>query len=110
MSNSHPIDPKRRRLIKFGALSVAAVPLSQLLLTRPSHAQEQLSEDDPTAKALSYVHDASASDKRTDDTALCSNCNLYQGADGEEWGPCAIFPGKLVKADGWCASWVKKPG
>ncbi|WP_449357869.1 high-potential iron-sulfur protein [Alishewanella longhuensis] len=38
----------------------------------------------------------------------CANCNLIQGEDGQEWRPCAIFPGKLVASEGWCAAWVKK--
>ena len=25
-------------------------------------------------------------------------------------GPCDIFPGKLVNANGWCKVWVLKPG
>jgi len=33
-----------------------------------------------------------------------------QGADGEQYRPCNIFPGKLVSANGWCSAWVKKPG
>ncbi|MCC5853104.1 MAG: high-potential iron-sulfur protein, partial [Alkalimonas sp.] len=36
----------------------------------------------------------------------CHNCNLIQGEDAD-WRPCAIFPGKLVANEGWCAAWVK---
>jgi hypothetical protein len=83
-----------------------------LLLTRPSLAQEELTEDDPVAMALKYHKDASAVDPsvRANTEAFCYNCNLFQGKEGEELGPCAIFPGKLVRANGWCASWVQKTG
>jgi hypothetical protein len=67
-----------------------------------------VSEADPTAKALNYSADATKSTKRTDKTALCSNCSLYSGKAGAGDGPCALFPGKSVSAKGWCSSWVKK--
>ena len=60
----------------------------------------QLTEDDPTAQSLKYVH-ASATDGQ-----ICANCALVQGADGDEWRPCQIFPGKLVNAKGWCFVWA----
>ncbi len=69
-----------------------------------ANAQEQLSEDDATAKALKYVH------KSTTEGSSCSNCMYIQGEAGQEWRPCAIFPGKLVNSKGWCSAWVKKPG
>jgi len=31
-----------------------------------------------------------------------------QGEDGAEWRPCAIFPGKVVAAKGYCSAWLKK--
>ena len=60
--------------------------------------------EDPTAKALAYVHDSA------DANQLCQGCQLYTDAASAEWGPCAIFPGKLVSARGWCKSWVKRAG
>ena len=30
------------------------------------------------------------------------------GKAGAVEGPCPLFPGKSVAANGWCASWVKK--
>ncbi len=58
--------------------------------------------EDPTAKALAYVHNS------PDANQLCQGCQLYTDAASAEWGPCAIFPGKLVSAKGWCKSWVKR--
>ena len=59
---------------------------------------------DAQAKALAYVHLSAKPD------ANCANCQLYTGSADAEWGPCAIFPGKLVASAGWCSAWVKKAG
>jgi len=75
---------------------------------------QQLSLDDPSAQALGYKHDAANVDlqkypQRAKDEAAnhyCSNCALFQGKDGDEWGPCALFPGKLVNARGWCSGYA----
>jgi len=105
----HAPDNSRRRFIKLTAIGLAAAPCANILLSgRTAHAADLISESDPSAAALAYVADATKSDKRTDKTALCSNCGLYTGKEGEETGPCAIFPGKLVHANGWCTAWVKK--
>ena len=72
----------------------------------------QLSEDDPTAVSLGYVHDATTVDTakyaRYEAGQQCSNCALFQG-DGE-WAGCSIFPGKAVKATGWCSVYAPKAG
>ena len=106
MSESR-IDRQKRRLLKVSLMGVAAIPLGVLVVQgRALAGVQQLSEDDPTAKALNYVHDASSApaDKRKEG-ALCKNCNLIQGQEGE-WRPCSIFPGKVVNENGWCAAWV----
>jgi len=101
-------DLKRRRVLALTAASVVVVPLANLATRGTAMAGElpHLSEDDPTAKALSYVHDAAnaPADKRKDGT-YCKNCNLVKGNEGT-WVGCAIFPGKAVNAGGWCAGWV----
>jgi hypothetical protein len=91
-------DNSRRRFIKLTAIGLAAAPFANALL----------SESDPQATALGYKADATKAEKRTDAAALCSNCGLYTGKEGEASGPCAIFQGKLVAANGWCTAWVKK--
>lgn len=72
----------------------------------------KLSEDDPMAKAMKYTNDASSVDpaSRNNPAAdqTCANCALIQGADGEAWRPCQIFPGKSVAAAGWCSVWAPK--
>lgn len=72
----------------------------------------KLDEKDPQAESLAYRHDATtvdpAKNPRYKSGQLCSNCILYQGKDGEQWGGCSIFPGRLVNADGWCNVYAPK--
>ncbi len=74
----------------------------------------KLSADDPQAKSLSYVEDAttinSARQPRFQAGQACSNCALFQKKDDPDWGGCSIFPGKLVNAAGWCSVYAPKPG
>ena len=85
-----------------------AAPFSSVLSLTASAADAPLvSSDDPTAVALKYVDDA-AKAKDAKPGSKCANCTLYQGTADSAQGPCAIFPGKQVKATGWCASWTAK--
>ena len=83
------------------------------LITRVSHAQEIVSNDDATALAMGY-----AADHTTVDTAKwakkaapggenqkCTNCTIYQRID-DDYGLCPIFVGKRVHANGWCNGWL----
>ena len=63
--------------------------------------------DDPTAKALKYINDASKSSDAMPGST-CANCAFYQGAAGSARGECSLFPGKTVRAIGWCSSWNRK--
>ena len=91
----------RRQFLGSGA-ALAAISPTFLLSSRIAVADvPQLDPNDPQAKALSYVHASPQSDR------VCANCQLYTGAADSEWGPCAIFPGKLVAAGGWCSAWVE---
>jgi phage protein U len=92
----------RRDFMKFTGSTLIGLTLGGVALR--AQAQEQLSVDDATAKALNYTPAS------TVEGAKCSNCMYVQGADGEPHRPCNIFPGKLVNANGWCSAWVKKPG
>jgi hypothetical protein len=92
----------RRDFLKLSGSTVIGLTLGGVALR--AQAQEQLSADDPTAKALNYTPSS------TVEGAKCANCMYVQGADGEQYRPCNIFPNKLVNADGWCSAWVKKPG
>lgn len=92
----------RRDFLKLSGTSLIGLTLGGVALR--VNAQEQVKLDDPTAVALKYVHSSEIEDKN------CSNCQYVQGEDGQEWRPCAFFPGKVVNAKGWCAGWMKKAG
>ena len=80
-------------------------------------AQEYIAEDNQMAQSLGYKENASSVDSsvRVDkgDTKgseqYCTNCQFYVEKEGVEGGGgCQLFPGKLVKAKGWCKSWALK--
>jgi hypothetical protein len=102
------IDESRRRLLKRVTLGAALIPIAGFpLRTAIAGDLPPLSADDPTAKALKYVSDVSnAPDAKPG--SKCANCKLYQGAAGSTEGGCLLFPGKAVKAAGWCSSWTAK--
>ncbi len=109
-----PHDPRRRRVLATAVAAVAAVPFANGLLARQGWAADlpHLSEDDPTASALKYRHDAADAprSKKSGVAAgdqYCHNCRFIQGDSGQ-WRGCDIFPGKAVNADGWCTSWLPK--
>ncbi|MBX2869533.1 MAG: high-potential iron-sulfur protein [Acidiferrobacterales bacterium] len=85
--------------------TAAVVPL-QTLFSGVSFAEglSKLGEQESLAVALGYQETSTNPDQ------ICANCSLYAPDSKTEWGQCAIFPGKLVAAQGWCKSWVVKPG
>jgi hypothetical protein len=96
----------RRRLLQRLAVSAAGIPLAAAVMRRALAASAPLlSVNAPEAKAVKYVENAKdaagAAAGRT-----CANCGLYQGPEGSAQGPCQLFPGKEVKASGWCSSWA----
>jgi hypothetical protein len=95
----------RRLLLRRIAMTSALVPV--LARMPAAHAQEAplISVDDPIAKAVKYVEDASQA-KGAMPGSTCANCALYQGKAGAPNGGCQIFPGKSVVAAGWCTSWA----
>lgn len=81
-------------------------------LASGAQAQQKVSPSDPQAAALGYVDDTTKADqkkfpKHTNDQK-CAGCQFYTAAANSKEGPCAVFGGKLVAANGWCNSWVKK--
>jgi len=102
------IDESRRRLLKSFTLGVALVPIATIPLRAAIAADLPfVTADDPTAKSLKYVTDASkAPDAKPG--SKCGNCSLYQGAAGSAQGGCLLFPGKAVNSTGWCSSWTAK--
>lgn len=101
----------RRKFIQLSAATAAGC-LMQSSRQAMADDMPHLAEDDPMASAMKYTHDSSSVDPATRTNPAeeqhCANCALVQGADGQEWRPCQIFPGKLVNADGWCSVWAPK--
>ncbi|KLV09398.1 MULTISPECIES: high-potential iron-sulfur protein [Photobacterium] len=95
----------RRGFLKLSLGSLIGITIGNQLLVKPARAEDlpHLTSDDPQAKALKYVEQAPDSEKH------CGNCALLQGNEGDEWRPCALFPGKAVNVNGWCSAWAKKP-
>jgi len=98
---------KTRRLFvnKLGS-GIATLPILGLLGSARVLAADdpQLSPDDPTAKSLNYTHASADAARR------CAGCQFYSGTAGDAWGPCVIFPGKRVNANGVCNSWYARAG
>ncbi len=73
----------------------------------------KVTPDDPTAKSLGYVEDASKLDPAKEANfkkgSHCASCTLFKAAEAKNgYGPCAIFQGKLVSQNGWCRAYVAK--
>lgn len=91
----------------------AAEPEPQQAMESDSGDMPRLSLDDSQAQALGYKHDAANVDpqkypQRVEGN-VCRNCALYQAGPDTEWGPCTLFPGKQVKATGWCSGYTPRP-
>ncbi|MEE4660130.1 MAG: high-potential iron-sulfur protein [Halieaceae bacterium] len=108
MNNSKQFS--RRDVLAAGGAIIATS-----LMGSRAFAADKVTEDDPTAVALGYKHDATAVDtsawaKKAADTnneQVCSSCALYMD-QGDGWGACSIFQGRLVNANGWCNAWIAK--
>lgn len=105
MSAAKASDPIRRRVVARLLVGAVIAPLA-LLQSRRAQAAELplLDPSSPAARKVGYVSDASQA-KAAAKGNSCSNCGLYQGAYGSKRGPCQLFPGKDVPANGWCSSW-----
>ena len=108
--NSKADDLSRRQFLT----TVGAVTALSTIGVRVENASadelEKLSEEDPTAVALKYVHDADgiAETVRPQTDRYCYNCALYAGDENDDWAGCSIFPGKAVAGRGWCSVWAPK--
>jgi len=103
---SDEISLSRRRLLRRLALGASAVPIAAgALRTTLAASAPLLAVDAPEAKAVKYVENVRDAHGAVPGNN-CGNCALYQGPDGSTQGPCQLFPGKEVKAAGWCSSWA----
>jgi len=98
----------RRRFV----LTLPAAALALAVRRTASAETAKVEETDPAAMALGYRQDAGKVDAKKFPTFAvghnCSNCQLFQGKAGEQWGACGALGGKLVNAKGWCIAWTKK--
>lgn len=103
----------RRTVLKGALMGVATIPVGALLGREAVAATVKLDVNDPQAKALGYVEDATKVDAKANPNYKagqnCANCLQYTAKATDPQGPCNIFPGKLVEAKGWCKVWVKRP-
>jgi len=97
--------PARRRLLQRLAFGISLAALGRLPRARAAAPAALLDPASPEAQAVKYVEDAAKANGASHGSS-CANCALYQGAEGSKQGPCQIFPGREVKATGWCTSWA----
>lgn len=116
----------RRDFLKISGLGLlgAAAVGSLSLRSLPANAQAakplpMVGETEPMAKTLGYHADAAKVDikkwpkrgQADGKTQFCHTCILFNAAKPttEKQGPCSLFAGKNVSANGWCNSWAKNP-
>lgn len=95
-------DIKRRKFVTLMGAGATVIPVSALVASLPSHAQELVDPESTQAKSLQYVAASENAEQN------CANCALYTGAEGDASGPCPLFPGAIVAAEGHCSAWVAK--
>jgi hypothetical protein len=103
----------RRSIVKSGFIAGALLPAFSLISGNAAAAAlPPLDPNDPTAKALGFVNDATKIDSKTQPTfkagQKCSTCAQFQGKATDATAACTIFAGKSVPAGGWCQVWAQK--
>ena len=103
----------RRAVIKGGLIVGALIPAAGLVAySADAAALPPLDTNDPTAKALGFVTDASKVDTAANasykPTQKCGTCAQFQGKAADASAGCNIFAGKSVPAGGWCKVWAQK--
>ncbi len=104
----------RRTLLKGALMGVAAVPVSALLSRTADAAAGKVDPNEPQAKSLGYVDDATKVDPKANPNYKagqdCANCLQAPNAKpGASEVACNIFGGRNVAAKGWCKVYVKRP-
>ena len=112
----------RRKLFKMGFLTLASLPFLKISkafaeackITEPTDPQvlnRMVKEDDPAAKRLDYV--AQASDSKHElfkEGQDCSNCRFYRvQMEKENWAPCTMLANRFVPTCAWCRSYQPNP-
>ncbi|MBK1631622.1 hypothetical protein CKO31_12880 [Thiohalocapsa halophila] len=104
----NPID--RRKFLMQVAAGASALTLARFV--GAEEAKPDLDPNDAYAMAMGFVTDTANADaekfpKHSADQS-CANCQLFQGPDGAEKGPCSFFGGRQVPATGWCRNFKPK--
>lgn len=103
----------RRDLVKSGLLAGTLIPALGLVGTAEAADLTPLDPNDPQAKALGFITDASKVNAAANATykpgQKCGTCAQFQGKAGAASGGCNIFVGHSVPAGGWCKVWAQKP-
>ena len=103
----------RRVLLKTGVAFGFAQPLAVLWPSGAMAAAAPLDPNDPAAKALGFINDASKVDTSANPNfkpaQKCATCVQYQGKSSDPSAACNLFPGKSVPGSGWCKVWAAKP-
>jgi High potential iron-sulfur protein len=105
----------RRELMKSGLLAGALAPVIALVGNDVRAAElTPLDPNDPLAKSLSFMTDASKVSASANPTfkagQRCATCAQYQGKPGDATAACTIFAGHTVPAGGWCKVWAQRTG
>jgi hypothetical protein len=100
----------RRKFLFQVAAGAAVLPLARL--AGAEEAKPDLDPNDAYAKAMGFVTDTANADsakfpKHSTDQQ-CAKCQLFQGAEGAEKGPCSFFGGRQVPSTGWCRNFKPK--
>jgi hypothetical protein len=70
-------------------------------------------ESDSHALLVAYVSDWRRVDRvkypAFQEGQSCANCRAYSGKDVENFGGCALLPGRVAR-EGWCREYAKKAG
>jgi hypothetical protein len=106
-----PITPiSRRAVLKNLLLGAPAAAAAVGAVSSRSAAPEKVNVNDPAARAVGYVENASQVDIKKYPGYVqgsnCDNCLLLQGKPGNNYRPCSLFQGKLVAVSGWCTGWT----
>ncbi|MCC8391495.1 high-potential iron-sulfur protein [Paraburkholderia sp. MMS20-SJTR3] len=92
---------RRTFLLQAAGLCAALASAGEALAAAPL-----VDESDPTAASLGYRAKAASVDTakfpKYHAGERCANCRFYTGAAADAAGPCPMFAGKTVAADGWC--------
>jgi hypothetical protein len=102
----------RRAMVKRSLLAGTLMPAFGLIGNAEAAGMTPLDPNDPQAKALGFVTDASkvsaAAEPTFKPSQKCGTCAQFQGKAGDATGGCNIFVGHTVPSGGWCKVWAQK--